>query len=169
MRAVRRVDGDRTAFSPDGRLVAVGGWGHLRIFDVATWREVGQPLKLGVTGMVFSHDGHQLLVGSGEGWIRVFDMASRTLVKEFRAHSASIRAIALSPDGQTLVTAAGAPMLKLWNTRTWRQTLALHVALPSSAWFSPDGRTLYTRTMSGANYTFRAFSQQANPLQSNGN
>lgn len=160
MRAVRRIPGSRSAFSPDSRLVAIAAVQaeEIRIYDTTTWRDLGRPLRTKVSQMIFSPNGRQVVVGTTDGLIQVWDLASRAIVKEYRAHTSGIGSLALSPDGQTLVTGAGASILKLWNTRTWRQTIALPVSVsgPGYTYFSPDGHTLYTCTGSNTMLIYRA-------------
>src|SRR5262249_34389335 len=60
------------AFSPDGRLLAIGGEGRsARLWDVFSSREVGSPVEVPdfVTALAFSPRGQVLLVGTAGGQI----------------------------------------------------------------------------------------------------
>jgi WD40 repeat protein len=57
------------------------------------------------------------------------------------AHTAAVTAVAFSPDGQTLVTAAEDHSVRLWGVASWRHVKLL-VPWPRSVAFAPDGKTL---------------------------
>jgi WD40 repeat protein len=55
-------------YSPDGKILAVGGWDSVVLRDASTHRAIAPPLRLGsagvwVTGMAFSRYGGVLAVG----------------------------------------------------------------------------------------------------------
>jgi WD40 repeat protein len=55
------------AFSPDGRLLATGDDppGLVRIWDVATWHQVGDPFPVDAVDLAFSPDGRTLATVAG--------------------------------------------------------------------------------------------------------
>ncbi|WP_422615955.1 WD40 repeat domain-containing protein, partial [Nodularia spumigena] len=60
-------------------------------------------------------------------------------------HSSSVRSVAISPDGKTLVS-GGYQTIKLWNLETGKENLTLtgHSDSISSVAISPDGKTLFS-------------------------
>jgi WD40 repeat protein len=70
-------------------------------------------------------------------WRICQDGSQRTI----SAHTAAVTAVAFSPDGQTLVTAAEDHSVFLWDVASWRRVKVL-VPWPRSAAFAPDGKTL---------------------------
>ena len=67
-----------------------------------------------------------------------------TLANTLSGHSDTVWCVAISPDGQTLVSGSGDQTIKLWNLPTGelRRTLAGHSGTVWSVTLSPDGQTL---------------------------
>ena len=67
-----------------------------------------------------------------------------TLANTLSGHSATVWSVAISPDGQTIVSSSGDQTLKLWNLPTGelQRTLAGHADQVLSVALSPDGQTL---------------------------
>lgn len=56
--------------------------------------------------------------GNSDGTISVWNLASGGLEKTLRGHGDAVNAVALSPDGQTLVSGSDDKTLKIWNLQT---------------------------------------------------
>jgi WD40 repeat protein len=77
-------DVSRMALSPDGRLLAVGGFGGaLQIWDAATFQPVRKLAghKQAVAGMSFSPDSRLLATGSFDQTIKLWQVAHVGLVR----------------------------------------------------------------------------------------
>jgi RNA polymerase sigma factor (sigma-70 family) len=156
------------AVSPDGKLIACGGYGIVRLYELAT----GNPLRemrsrqTHVFTLLFSPDGKTLIAAGppptpqrGDGIERLtlmqdvarfWDVATGKerrcplTGKELSGHLA--QGLALSPDGRTL-----AVRTSLLETATGgaRALLIGHTNDVDVVAFSPDGRTLATGSMDG--------------------
>jgi WD40 repeat protein len=63
----------------------------------------------------FSPNGRSLAVLTVGGDVELWDMTTRHRQQVFHEHSAAIRAMAFSPDGQTLVSGGHDGALILWE------------------------------------------------------
>src|SRR5262249_32819658 len=84
-----------------------------------------------------SGDGKLLAVASSDNAVRLWDPAAGESRRNVLRHD-ELRAIAFSPDGQTLAT-GGAGGARLWDLHTLKLRKALPAAGVSSVAFSPAG------------------------------
>ncbi|WP_141578882.1 WD40 repeat domain-containing protein [Actinomadura sp. WMMA1423] len=155
------------AYSPDGRTLAAGTDGTVRLWDTATGRMTPIPAPAGpANAIAFSPSGSVLAAGAGQN-VLLWDTAHRRPITRLPARPGlPVQGLAFSPDGRTLATvsgdagAAGAlgGRLQLWDVGSGRNLAAL--APPGmdrgqvggtllTVAFSPDGRTLATGDASG--------------------
>src|SRR5262249_47547481 len=118
---------------------------------------------------VFSPDGALFATGSWDNHLRVYETRSWKKIMDREAHLGRTSALAISPDGWTIVTAGIGGQLKLWNLARQREIFAFPgVPLPCRMKFSRDGTTLLVQVMAATAgfqfgssrgttiYTFRA-------------
>jgi WD40 repeat protein len=106
---------------------------------------VGSITIRGVAGATFSPDGKLLAAASGEGFVRIWDTATRQPVANLRGFLQGASSVAFSPNGQRLVAGSdGKEAIKLWDVDSHEELLTLegqgsmfHVTA-----FSPDGSVL---------------------------
>ena len=139
------------AFSPDGRLLAVGGEDHLiTIRDVDGRRPwTTEPFRghsASIWSMAFSPDGRLLAAASLDNTVSIWDVASGRLTMTLKGHGGPVRAVAFSPDGQSVASGGGDAMVLLWRVAGGDSDapLAGHADGVAAVAFSPDGATVTT-------------------------
>ena len=114
-------------------------------------REGTLALQLGhcgpVTSVGFSADGRWVVTGSSDDAAHLWDVMSGKEVRRFEGHSSSVKSVALSADGSTLLTAGFQDgTARLWGVATGREIRRFEG--PSwdvySAAFSPDEKQVLT-------------------------
>ena len=144
------------AFSPDGRTLASGGSdgddGAVRLWDMATRRQIGGPLT-GHAGLMlavaFSPDGTTLASGGGDGNVRLWNVATRRPIGgPLTGPETSVNAVAFSPDGTTLASGDGIGTVRLWDVATRRPIggpLTSHASPVNAGTFIPVNAVAFSR------------------------
>ena len=135
------------AFSPDGRLVALGnpidqGFSVLTVPNGrVTW---AKSWLAGVRVIGFSPDGHRLVVASAHGQMATFDVASgRLLAGPVVAQSGPVLTASFAPDGRTILTSGTDGIIRLWEAAHLRPVAEPLHLLPDEgvfAAYTPDGK-----------------------------
>jgi WD40 repeat protein len=104
-------------YSPDGaRVVAGGGDGVLSVFAAGTGALVYRttpPKPTPLLGLDWSPDGALIAAGGADQRLYVFAAADGTLLSRLDGHREDVTAVAWAPDGRTLASTAGGPLLNL--------------------------------------------------------
>ncbi|HEV3409744.1 MAG TPA: WD40 repeat domain-containing protein, partial [Chthoniobacterales bacterium] len=123
--------------SPDGKLIAVTGFLGRRVRIYRTEDVNGGYVSLGDaadydTAAAFHPDGRRLFVGNEDGFVRVFDVATRKELpnESWHAHAGGVTAIAVSRSGKIVAT-SGDTTLRLWDVESpRRERLRIPVETP---------------------------------------
>jgi RNA polymerase sigma factor (sigma-70 family) len=156
------TDDQGVAFSPDGRLLALGsGEAVIDFWDVAAGcliRKLNGHRKY-ITAVAFSPDGNTLASASGgDRSIRLWDPATGKELRQWegirkdRNPEDWIHTLVWSPNGKVLASGGNAKVIRLWDVATGKEirTFDGHVAdalpplqrRPVYIAFSPDGKTV---------------------------
>jgi WD40 repeat protein len=102
--------------------------------------------------VAFSPDGKTLAMGTSDGGIYFWDVATRQRRPVVRRHLEGIRSIAFSPDGRCLASAAENGAVRLWHVATLEELVELTAQGPEihQIAFSPDGTRLAAAKQDGS-------------------
>ncbi|MGW0778941.1 nSTAND1 domain-containing NTPase [Streptomyces sp. NPDC002835] len=147
-----------TAFSPDGKTLAVAAGPDIQLWDVtvpATPKPLSGPLhnpRENFLAVGFTPDGRTLAGSNGDGTVALWNVSDPShptaLGPPLNTGAGSVNRLAVSPDGRTLAAAAQNGTLRLWDITEPTRPTTLGLPLRASAdpvqtiVFSPDGRTL---------------------------
>ncbi|MDE2927861.1 MAG: hypothetical protein OXT71_15810 [Acidobacteriota bacterium] len=137
------------AFHPQGTMVAAGSYEEIRLLRPGGGVDARLTgLAETVRSVAFSRDGSRLASGAGMpsrfGEIKIWDPATRQLVRSWEGHTDCIYSVAFSPDGSVLATAGYDRLVKLWEVTTGREirTISGHVDAVYSLAFNASGDRL---------------------------
>lgn len=132
------------AFSPDGSLLATASG--------AEGPAAAEPTAGSHSTSSHSAGGHSASSGTRRsGEVRIWNVATESLLTVLEGHRGPVLSLAFSPDGQTLVTGSEDQTVGIWNVGRglWdsvigvrEQTLRGHGAAVTSVALSPDGTGL---------------------------
>src|SRR5919199_425449 len=140
------------AISPDGEILASGSEDKtIKLWQLSKGMQIGT-LTLGnwfskdsgcVYSVAMSPQEQMLASLDNSGTVKLWNLKTGQEIRRLQGDTSWINAIAISPTGQTLVTASG-DSIQLWNLRTGRQfrILSGHKSWVRTVTFSPDGQTL---------------------------
>ncbi len=126
-----------------GQLVAACGDGNLVFFNPDTLQVI-QSVKASVKSARVisscSSAGH-MAAGFSDHFIRIYEMKTGKLIKEFKAHNNSVFSLCYSPDGRYLLSGGRDARLNIWDTGKDYQSvdsIIAHMYAINHICYSPD-------------------------------
>ncbi len=138
------------AESPDGKLIATGGFDH----TIRLWLRSGEVLAVltghqeAITSVAFSPDGRLLASAARDQSARIWDLTRRGKMRKLPT---SAMTVSWHRSGETLLTAGYDKEVKLWDVATGELSAKRAVAKRQllAAAFSPDGSRIVARGLDG--------------------
>jgi WD40 repeat protein len=123
--AVKSLSADRAASQPEDRFETIRIWDPASVHEIFRFRDpilqkdpaLVKAVTIGRTSSVpavFAPDG-RALAAPGAGGVVVYETASGKPRLRLRGHGADITALALTPDGKTLVSASWDSTIMIWD------------------------------------------------------
>jgi WD40 repeat protein len=135
-----------TAFSPDGRQIAIAQETSIGCFDLATGQERRRWQVLATPHMLAFHpDSRRVAVGYGRAEVvSIYDAGEGRHVADLPVGAGSEEVIAWHPEGTLLAAAGSDPRIQIWNveTRLPVSLLESHVQQVTILSFHPGGEFL---------------------------
>jgi WD40 repeat protein len=149
------------AFSPNGALLAAAGGSPGQAGEVKLWNvRTGKLLQTldgpndVVYSVAFRPDGRQLAAASYDHLVWLYTLSTVSTKssapprisapRRLKDHTDAVYAVAFSPDGGLLASAAGDRTVKVWDTRTGKRLYSLSESTAElyALAFRPDGKQL---------------------------
>ena len=144
------------SFSPDGRRLAVAGYGCTDVWELATPRSTAKKQTLAghskwVYCVAFSPDGRWLATGSWDRTIVVRDAATLKVLTTIDGHRGFVYGLAFSPDGKMIAAAYENRSVKVWDVATGLELAAIHghTDFVFTVAFHPDGKRIIAGDLGG--------------------
>ena len=144
------------SFSKDGKFLATGCNKLTQVFSIETGDLVARlndessvsnngsydtdTGDLYIRSVCFSPDGKFLATGAEDKIIRIWDLATRTIVKYLKGHEQDIYSLDFFPDGKRLVSGSGDRTVRIWDVYNGQCSLTLSIEDGvTTVAVSPDG------------------------------
>jgi WD40 repeat protein/energy-coupling factor transporter ATP-binding protein EcfA2 len=152
------------AISPDGRYAVTGDTNGLMIvWDIASGEEVRRMESPGdwVSSLAYTPDGRAFVAALGKPSIggsgasstvaALWDVETGERLRQFVGHTNVVIAVAVSPDGRTVLTASADNSLILWDINTGEalQRFGGHTDWVFGVVYTPDGRRAISASTDG--------------------
>ena len=130
-------------------VVSCGKDKTIRVWDIATQKQVGEPLR-GHENYVVSvktiKDGKEILSGSYDGTIRKWSLEThKQICAPMIGHEKRINQICVTPDEEYVVSCSNDSTIRIWSIDTGLQvgeSLYGHAGVINSVCVSPDGKLI---------------------------
>lgn len=98
----------------------------------------------GINSIAVTPDGSQILSGSNDKTVKLWDFETGRLLSSFVGHTELVSAVAVTPDGHRVISGSWDNTIKVWDLQSGQLILSLvgHTDRVTSIAIVPDNRTL---------------------------
>jgi WD40 repeat protein len=134
-------------FSKDGRVMAAGLGGTIRVLDAVSFkaRSASNGHESWISSVTVSENGKLAATAGGDGAIILWDLPSGTEQHRLKGHLGEARAVQFVAGGKLLASASNDQTVRLWHQATGVEALRLEGS-PEGTMYSlavaPDGKTI---------------------------
>ena len=142
------------ALSADGSLFALTQQDSFLVYETSGSTKVMEGRRSGTNycRLAFSPSGKIIAVGRVNGKIELWDLSSKSMLRELSGHKKQINDLRFSPDGNLLASASHDSSARVWLPETGAEIACLTIGpgWVSRAAFAPDNSCLATAHENGA-------------------
>ncbi len=97
-----------------------------------------------IKSVCFTPSGNYILSGSNDNTMKLWDVNTGKLIRDFIGHTASINSVSVSSNGLYVISSSSDNTIKIWNILNGQQINELtgHKASINSICYSPDGKNI---------------------------
>ena len=122
-----------TAFSPDGACLAIGSDKTLRVYNIDKddfllqyqLEDTEDATTNHVRSISWTSDSKQIVCGGEDGQIRIFELSSKTLIKNFVACGGEVFQVQISNNGNYFATATGDGTLTIFSMKNYQKIASM--------------------------------------------
>lgn len=156
--------GQKFAFSPDGRWLAVASGGGVFLRETATGRDVQMFTghRKEVSGIVFAPDGRTFATAGLDNTVKFWEVEATLEKAAASGHAGPVTTLAFSPDGRLLASGSSDKTVGIWEVSSGK-LLRLRTAPqpPMAVGFTSNSKSVLSAEASGSIERWEADTGQA--------